>query len=50
MENRNLLITPLDIGTLAPNFTLPKARGGSITLRETLEERWVVLVFYRGGW
>ncbi|KUP08208.1 alkyl hydroperoxide reductase [Bacillus coahuilensis p1.1.43] len=40
----------LRIGEKAPNFTLPNAKGESVTLYEVLEKGPVILTFYRGGW
>ena len=37
-------------GDVAPNFTLPNARGEQISLYACLENGPVVLTFYRGGW
>lgn len=38
------------VGDKAPDFTLPDALGGDVTLSELLKEGPVVLVWYRGGW
>ena len=40
----------LDVGSRAPLFTLPDARGGEVALEELLTRGPVVLVFYRGAW
>jgi peroxiredoxin len=40
----------LAVGELAPDFTLPDARGRAVSLRERLSDGPVVLVFYRGEW
>jgi peroxiredoxin len=40
----------LGVGNLAPDFSLPDARGGSFALSDALSRGPVVLVFYRGGW
>ncbi len=40
----------LQVGDGAPDFTLPNAAGGAITLSEVLREGPVILVFYRGEW
>jgi peroxiredoxin len=40
----------LQAGDFAPDFTLPDARGGVITLSRLLARGPVVLSFYRGGW
>ncbi|MDZ4769912.1 MAG: peroxiredoxin-like family protein [Chloroflexota bacterium] len=38
------------IGESAPDFTLPNAQGGDLTLSVTLKKGPVVLTFYRGEW
>jgi peroxiredoxin len=38
------------VGTQAPNFRLPDARGGEAELAELRDRGPVVVVFYRGGW
>src|SRR3954452_9850176 len=38
------------VGDAAPDFELPDARGGSVTLAGLLSDAPVVLVFYRGAW
>ena len=38
-----------EIGSVAPDFTLPTVGGGEVTLSE-LRGRPVVLVFFRGAW
>lgn len=40
----------LKAGELAPDFTLPDARGERVRLSTMLEDGPVVLVFYRGAW
>lgn len=40
----------LKVGSRAPDFTLPDARGQSVNLAEQLKKGPVVLVFYRGAW
>lgn len=40
----------LGVGDAAPVFTLPNARGESISLEDLLVAGSVVLVFYRGAW
>ena len=37
-------------GDIAPDFTLPNARGEQVSLYACLENGPVVLTFYRGGW
>ncbi len=44
-------VTPgLEIGTSAPRFVLPDARGGKLSLDDKLADGPVVLSFYRGAW
>jgi peroxiredoxin len=38
------------VGSKAPGFSLPDARGGEVTLAELLARGPVVVTFYRGGW
>jgi peroxiredoxin len=38
------------VGDAAPDFDLPDARGGSVTLARLRRDGPVVLVFYRGAW
>jgi len=40
----------IDTGDLAPDFSLPDAKGRTLRLAELLERGPVVLSFYRGGW
>lgn len=40
----------LQVGAIAPDFTLPDARGGTVMLSEKLAAGPVVLTWYRGGW
>ncbi len=40
----------LKAGDCAPDFTLPNAAGGTLTLSEVLRAGPVILVFYRGEW
>lgn len=40
----------LQPGREVDDFTLPTVRGDECSLYETLEDRRVFLVFYRGGW
>lgn len=41
---------PPSIGDMAPDFTLPAATGGEVTLSQFRGDRPVVLVFYRAFW
>jgi len=45
-ENRKLI----QVGDIAPDFTLPDAVGNQISLKERLTNGPVVITFYRGGW
>lgn len=38
------------VGDVAPDFTLPAHRGGTVTLSDFRGKRDVILVFYRGHW
>lgn len=38
------------VGDGAPDFSLPNAAGGTVTLKDLLAQGPVVLNFYRGGW
>ena len=40
----------LQVGEKAPDFTLVNATGEKVTLSELLQDRKVILNFYRGGW
>lgn len=45
-----ILDAALKAGDLAPDFTLPDARGDLVRLSQALASGPVVLNFYRGGW
>ncbi|MBV6626697.1 MAG: AhpC/TSA family protein [Rivularia sp. (in: Bacteria)] len=45
-ETRNLI----EVGDIAPDFTLPNAVGNNISLKDRLTKGPVILTFYRGGW
>lgn len=40
----------LDVGDVAPGFSLPNASGKTVTLADHLTQGPVVVVFYRGAW
>jgi peroxiredoxin len=40
----------LEVGAAAPDFALPDARGGQVSLADLLADGPLVLVFYRGAW
>ena len=40
----------LTIGDVAPDFTLPRAGGGTVSLESARVSGPVVLIFYRGHW
>lgn len=42
--------TPVDVGEMAPDFTLEDQNGRPLTLSAERGKRPVVLVFYRGYW
>lgn len=43
------LVTGTELGERAPDFTLPRSDGGSVTLSQHRDGA-VVLVFFRGTW
>ena len=45
-----MLPSKLQPGDAAPLFVLCDGRGNELALAEALEEKPVVLVFYRGHW
>ncbi len=40
----------LEIGARAPDFTVPRAGGGTVSLRDAHQDGPVVIIFYRGHW
>jgi peroxiredoxin len=40
----------INVGAIAPDFTLPAATGAAVTLHDKLNAGPVILCFYRGGW
>ena len=43
-------VTPLAVGTKAPNATLRTLEGEEVALASLLGDQPVALIFYRGGW
>ena len=39
-------MTTIQVGDVAPNFSLPDQSGKTVSLKELLGEKWVVLYFY----
>lgn len=50
VRKARIVETALSKGAEAPDFTLPSATGGKVTLSKELEKGPVVLTWYRGGW
>jgi peroxiredoxin len=50
VASTGVLERALKVGSKAPEFSLPNARGGKTTLSSLLAKNVVVLTFYRGGW
>ena len=46
----NPVRTPITAGATCSDFWLKDVRGGEVSLYKTLQEKQVLLVFYRGGW
>jgi cytochrome oxidase Cu insertion factor (SCO1/SenC/PrrC family) len=42
--------SPLQVGEIAPDFTLENQNNGQVTLSSARGSRPTVLVFYRGNW
>ena len=42
--------SPIGVGDIGPDFTLPDQNNNKVTLSEARGKRSVVLVFYRGYW
>lgn len=40
----------LELGDVAPDFTVPRAGGGTVALSEARRNGPVALIFYRGHW
>ncbi len=50
VANSGILESAINVGDIAPNFTLTNATGKKVTLKEELKKGPVVLAWYRGGW
>ena len=50
VENSGILDVALQVGDIAPNFTLNNAVGHPVELYEYLKKGKVILTWYRGGW
>lgn len=50
LQAEHTSVLNLNVGDVAPDFTLSNARGENISLRDLLERGRVVLTFYRGSW
>jgi cytochrome oxidase Cu insertion factor (SCO1/SenC/PrrC family) len=49
-QTAGLRTTPVGVGDIAPDFTLPDQDGHKVTLADVRGKSPVVLVFYRGYW
>jgi len=49
-DSSSVRAAPVDVGDLAPEFTLEDQSRQKVTLSSARGERAVVLVFYRGYW
>jgi len=50
LQREHVPVLNLNLGDLAPDFTLSNAVNQSVNLYETLKKNRVVLTFYRGAW
>lgn len=50
VADSGIIESAINIGDLAPNFTLLNAMGDEITLYNELKKGTVILTWYRGGW
>lgn len=50
VADSGVLASALKVGDHAPDFELPDARGGTMSLKTMLAKGPVVLTWYRGGW
>lgn len=50
VSDSNITSKALQVGDVAPNFTLKNATGDNISLYNELKKGPVVLLWYRGGW
>ncbi len=44
------VVPAINVGTVAPDFTLEDTKGTKVNLGEQVKQQPVVLVFYRGYW
>jgi cytochrome oxidase Cu insertion factor (SCO1/SenC/PrrC family) len=44
------VVPAINVGMVAPDFTLEDSQGRKVTLADEVKNRPVVLVFYRGYW
>ena len=50
VANSGVLTSAMQVGDVAPNFTLKNALGENVALYDELKKGKVVLTWYRGGW
>jgi peroxiredoxin len=50
VEAAGIVEHAMGVGERAPDFTLPDAAGGTVTLSELLRTGPTIVTFYRGGW
>lgn len=50
VENSGILKSAMQVGDIAPNFTLTNALSEQVELKDYLKKGPVVLTWYRGGW
>ncbi len=44
------VVPAINVGMMAPDFTLEDSHGQKVTLAEEVKKQPVVIVFYRGYW
>jgi len=50
LNETGIIESALNVGDMAPDFTLPNATGDEVSLSAILEQGPAVLTWYRGGW